>query len=130
MMSREDPDPYLVLGVRRQASPDEIARAYRRAARLTHPDGAGSGAGSERFRAVSDAYELLRDPGRRAGYDRRHPPAPSEAGRTARYAGPGSQHIVLGSLQVARSDDLRSVPGLGGVEELLTAIRSLLHGRW
>lgn len=58
MASREDPDPYVVLGVRRQASPEEIVRAYRRAARLTHPDGGRSGAGSERFRAVSDAYEV------------------------------------------------------------------------
>ena len=103
MTSRRDLDPYVVLGVRRQASPDEIARAYKRAARLTHPDGGGSGAGSERFRMVSDAYEVLRDPGRRAGYDREHPYSRFEARRTARHAGPGSQHIVLGS----RSEERR-----------------------
>jgi curved DNA-binding protein CbpA len=140
MTSREDLDPYVVLGVRRQASPDEIARAYRRAARLTHPDGRGSAAGSERFQAVSDAYEVLRDPGRRAGYDRQHPLSRQEAGRTARYAGPGSQHIVLGPQPspaavrpgppVANDDELRLVRGLGDIEELLTVIRSLLLGRW
>jgi DnaJ-class molecular chaperone len=137
MASREDPDPYVVLGVRRQASPEEIVRAYRRAARLTHPDGGRSGAGSERFRAVSDAYEVLRDSGRRAGYDRQHPLSRSEAGRTARYAGPGSQHIVLGSRpssatgrrgpSVANDDDLRVRSPID--EELLAVIRSLLLDR-
>ena len=139
MTSRGDLDPYVVLGVRRQASPEEIARAYKRAARLTHPDGGGSGAGSERFQMVSDAYEVLRDPGRRAGYDRQHPLSRQEAGRTARYAAPGSQHIVLGSQpssaarlgwRVASDDELRSVPGAGDIEELLTLVRSLLRGRW
>jgi curved DNA-binding protein CbpA len=140
MTSCEDLDPYVVLGVRRQASPDQIARAYRRAARLTHPDGGGSGAGSERFQAVSDAYEVLRDPGRRAGYDQRHPLSRQEAGRTARYAGPGSQHIVLGPRpssatgrrgpSVANDDDLWSVRVRGDIEELLTIVRSLLLGRW
>jgi len=140
MASREDLDPYVVLGVRRQASPEEIARAFRRAARLTHPDGGGSDVGSERFRAVSDAYEVLRDPGRRAGYDRQHPFFRSEVGRTARYAGPGSQHIVLGSppssavgppgSAVANDDDLRAVRSLIDIEELLAVIRSLLLERW
>jgi molecular chaperone DnaJ len=140
MSRREDLDPYVVLGVRRQASPDEIARAYRRAARSTHPDGGGSGAGSERFRLVSDAYQVLRDPGRRAGYDREHPLPGQEAGKTARYAGPGSQHIVLGSRfspavgragpAVANDEELWSVGGRGDIEELLTIVRSLLLGRW
>ena len=140
MTSRRDLDPYVVLGVRRQASPEEIARAYKRAARLTHPDGGGSGAGSERFQMVTDAYEVLRDPGRRAGYDRQHPLSRQEAGRTARYAGPGSQHIVLGSRPssaaglrgpaVVTDGELRPVRGPGDIEELLTVVRSLLRGRW
>lgn len=139
MTRREDLDPYVVLGVRRQASPEEIARAYRRAARSTHPDGGGSGAGSERFQAVSDAYDVLRDPGRRAGYDRRHPVPPDRAAKTAGYAGPSSQHIVLGSRSssadgrlrpvVAKDDELGLVRGSGGIEELLTVVRSLLLGR-
>ena len=139
MTSHGDLDPYVVLGVRRQASPEDIARAYKRVARLTHPDGGGSGAGSERFQMVSDAYEVLRDPGRRAGYDRQHPLSRQEARRTVRYARPGSQHIVLGSQPssaarlgwgVASDDELRSVPGPGDIEELLTLVRSLLRGRW
>lgn len=67
-------DPYVVLGVARRASASEIARAYRRAARATHPD-SGVGRSGDGFRAVSDAYETLRDPKRRAAYDRAHPAA-------------------------------------------------------
>lgn len=125
MTSREERDPYGVLGVRRQASADEIARAYRRAARATHPDGGGVGAGAERFRAVSDAYEVLRDPGRRAGYDQRHPlPRPKRAARvgggSVRYAVPGSQHVVLGSRQpFANVYEVRSHQRLGAVGEML-----------
>ena len=55
MTRRDDLDPYGVLGVRRQASPDQIARAYRRAARLTHPDGGGSGAASDKIKAMEAA---------------------------------------------------------------------------
>ena len=92
-------DPYIVLGVARQASREEIGRAYRRAARASHPDSGGAGS-VERFQVVSDAYELLRDPERRAVYDRSHPlarrrKAEARAG-SVRYAAPGSQHIVLG----------------------------------
>jgi curved DNA-binding protein CbpA len=139
MTSREDLDPYVVLGVRRQASAEEIARAYRRAARLTHPDSGGSGAGSERFRLVSDAYEVLRDPGRRAGYDRLHQfqrqEAAPAAGSSVRYAAPGSQHVVLGSRPpsaagrpgITARNELRAVRGPGDVEALFAVARSLLR---
>jgi curved DNA-binding protein CbpA len=95
----ERPDPYIVLGVARQASAEEIARAYRRAARASHPDG-GSAGSAERFRAVSDAYEELRDARRRETYDRSHPvvrshPVDPPRG-SVRYAAPGSQHVLLG----------------------------------
>jgi curved DNA-binding protein CbpA len=141
MTSREQQDPYGVLGVGRQASPDEIARAYRRAARATHPDGGGSDAGAERFRAVSDAYDVLRDPGRRAGYDQRHPlrreEATGAAGGSVRYAAPGSQHVVLGSrpptaavrprLSVANFDLVGSAEGLGDFEEMFRVALWLLR---
>lgn len=143
MASRDRWDPYGVLGVRRQASPDEIARAYRRAARATHPDSGRSGAGAERFRAVSDAYDVLRDPGRRAGYDRRHPlpcQQAAGAGGSVRYAAPGSQHVVLGSrppsaavsprLGVGHVDDVSSVRGLRDIEEVWRVALWLLHRNW
>jgi curved DNA-binding protein CbpA len=70
-MSGPASDPYVVLGVSRQASPSEIARAYRRAARATHPDSRPDDpSAAERFVNVSAAYEILGDPYRRAAHDR------------------------------------------------------------
>lgn len=117
-MTREHRDPYVVLGVGRQASPAEIAHAYRRAARATHPDSTSAGAGSaDGFRAVSDAYETLRDPARRAAYDRAHPlvrgsgrVAPPASRGSVRYAAPGDQHIVLGAPRVVRADPAGAAP--------------------
>jgi molecular chaperone DnaJ len=132
MTSREHLDPYVVLGVCRQASPKEIARAYRRAARATHPDRAVSGTGAEGFNAVSDAYDLLRDPGRRARYDQSHPlprGQTARAGGSVRYAAPGSQHVVLGS-GVGEVDETASTQGLGDIEEMFRLALSLLHGSW
>jgi curved DNA-binding protein CbpA len=99
-MTREHRDPYLVLGVGRQASASEIIGAYRRAARATHPDlSVGGTAATAPFQAVSDAYETLRDPRRRAAYDRAHPlvrSRPPSIRRTVAYDARDRQHIVLG----------------------------------
>ena len=66
-------DPYAVLGVSPTATQAEITRAYRRQLRTHHPDTRSkkstSGA-DERLRQILAAYALLRDPGRRADYDR------------------------------------------------------------
>lgn len=58
---------YLILGVDCDATPDEIKSAYRRQAKRLHPDIAGGG--SEPFREVQEAYEVLGDAGRRRTYD-------------------------------------------------------------
>lgn len=60
-------DLYAVLDVGRDASPDDIKRAYRRKAREHHPDAGGD---EERFKQVTRAYEVLSDPERRRRYDR------------------------------------------------------------
>jgi len=66
-------DHYEVLGVSRDALPDEIKKAYRRLARQHHPDanhGADAAAAEVEFKVVASAYEVLSDPERRARYDR------------------------------------------------------------
>ena len=64
-------DYYATLGVERDASPDEIKKAFRRLARATHPDANPDDPAAEaRFREVAEAYEVLSDPEKRARYDR------------------------------------------------------------
>jgi molecular chaperone DnaJ len=64
-------DFYAILGVERAASDDDIKQAYRRLAMQYHPDkNAGSKESEERFKEISEAYDVLRDPQKRAAYDR------------------------------------------------------------
>jgi hypothetical protein len=68
------PDLYALLGVNPHASEDEIVRAYRRSALASHPDAhPDDPRASVRFRALTDAYDVLSDPVRRARYDQAHP---------------------------------------------------------
>jgi molecular chaperone DnaJ len=62
-------DYYGILGVRRDAGPDEIKKAYRRLARELHPDVNPDPALQERFKEVTQAYEVLSDPEKRQMYD-------------------------------------------------------------
>jgi curved DNA-binding protein len=62
-------DFYEVLGVARSATPEEIQRAYRKLARTYHPDVNHDPGAEERFKEVSEAYDVLSDPETRRRYD-------------------------------------------------------------
>jgi molecular chaperone DnaJ len=63
-------DYYEVLGVPRDATPEQIKKAYRRLAMKLHPDVAAEPDAAERFKKVAEAYEVLQDPKKRDLYDR------------------------------------------------------------
>ncbi len=63
-------DYYQILGVSREASPEQIKKAYRQLAMKLHPDVASEPDAADRFKSVAEAYEVLQDPKKRDIYDR------------------------------------------------------------
>jgi molecular chaperone DnaJ len=101
-------DYYQLLGVSRTADTDEIKKAYRQLALQYHPDrNQGSKEAEERFKEVTQAYEVLRDPDKRALYDRY-----GEQGVKGRA---GAQGFDFGD---AVEVFMRDFGGFSGLEEL------------
>ena len=72
------PNYYEVLGIDRAANPEQIKSAFRREALRWHPDRNPDDPGAEgRFKAIAEAYEILRDSGKRSLYDSGRNPNPS-----------------------------------------------------
>jgi DnaJ-class molecular chaperone len=90
-------DPYEILGVARDASQEDISRAYRRLARKLHPDlNPGDKQAEERFKRLNAANDLLSDPEKRARFDRGEIDAtgaetPQQQHYWRDYAGAGAQ---------------------------------------
>jgi curved DNA-binding protein len=74
-------DYYKTLGVSSDASADEIKKAFRKAARKYHPDINQGGDNEKKFKDVNEAYEVLKDPERRAAYDQLGQEPPQAQGR-------------------------------------------------
>ncbi len=100
-------DFYLTLGVARNASDDEIKRAYRKLAMQSHPDrNNGSAEAEAKFKEITEAYDVLRDPNKRATYDRF-----GEAG--LRGGGTGYHHVDLAEALNIFMRDLGGFAGFG-----------------
>lgn len=98
-------DYYKTLGVSREASAEEIRRAYKKLARENHPDAKpGDEAAVERFKEIQEAYSVLSDAEKREQYDRYGAAFPGGAGGQGPFpytwtgGGPGGQQIDLGDL--------------------------------
>lgn len=90
-------DYYEVLGVKRDAKPEEIKKAYRRLARKYHPDvNPGDKASEERFKLTTEAHDVLSDPKKRSVYDRFGQYSDNLADAAARGAGPTSSRTSPG----------------------------------
>src|ERR1044071_1958433 len=91
-------DYYRILGVDRSADDKTIKSAYRKLARKYHPDVAKGKDAGDRFREVTEAYEVLSDPEKRRRYDtlgpdwQRHVQPPPPGG------GPGGVHVEYGDV--------------------------------
>ena len=62
-------DYYQTMGLARDATQDEVKRAYRKLARKYHPDVSKEADAEQQFKALGEAYEVLKDPEKRAAYD-------------------------------------------------------------
>ncbi|HEX9165034.1 MAG TPA: molecular chaperone DnaJ, partial [Gemmatimonadales bacterium] len=103
-------DFYDVLGVPRDASEDELKKAYRRMAMQYHPDRNKEPEAEAQFKEVAEAYEVLRDPQKRAAYDRY-----GHAGVSGAAGSQGFSHIDLSE---ALNIFMRDFGGFGGFESL------------
>src|SRR6184192_1934467 len=108
-------DFYAVLEVARTATDEEIKKSYRKLAMMYHPDrNNGAKEAEERFKEITEAYDVLRDANKRALYDRY-----GEAG--LRGGASGFHHVDLSE---ALSIFMRDLGGLGGFGELFGAASS------
>lgn len=112
---------YALLGVARDAGDADIKKAYRKLAMEYHPDRNPAPEAEARFKEITEAYEILRDPQKRAAYDRY-----GKAGLGAAAGGHGFHHVDLSE---ALNIFMRDFGGLGGLESLFGGGRARADAR-
>ena len=101
---------YVLLGVARDATEADIKKAYRKLAMEFHPDRNAAPEAEAKFKEITEAYEVLRDPQKRATYDRY-----GKAGLAGAGGGFGFHHVDLSE---ALNIFMRDFGGMGGLESL------------
>ena len=101
---------YVLLGVARDATEADIKKAYRKLAMEFHPDRNPAPEAEAKFKEITEAYEVLRDPQKRAMYDRY-----GKAGLAGAGGGFGFHHVDLSE---ALNIFMRDFGGMGGLESL------------
>jgi molecular chaperone DnaJ len=113
-------DFYVLLGVSRDATEVEIKKAYRKLAMEFHPDRNAAPEAEAKFKEITEAYEILRDPQKRAAYDRY-----GKAGVGA-GGGFGFHHVDLAE---ALNIFMRDFGGMGGFESIFGGGRARTDAR-
>ncbi len=99
-------DFYEILGVDRNASEDDVKRAYRKAARKYHPDvNPGDAQAEETYKRISQAYEVLSDPEKRAKYDQ-YGAAWQQAQQSGQYDGGDFGNFVYTNFGAGSFEDI------------------------
>jgi DnaJ-class molecular chaperone len=112
--------PYEILGVRKDASADDIRKAYRKLAKQYHPDlNPGKPEAEARFKSISAAYDLLSDPEKRARYDRGEidesgQERPQRSYRTYAEGAEGWRYQPEGEMDLSDLEDLFAAFGSAG----------------
>jgi curved DNA-binding protein CbpA len=129
MIENGSPDYYEVLQISPNAEPETVHRVYRLLAQRFHPDNQSTG-DADKFRLLSEAYQVLGDPERRAGYDVKRPNRQEERSRLISEAIRAVNDVeseqllrltVLELLYARRRSDNARTPGIfyGDLESLV-----------
>ncbi|MDR1213952.1 MAG: molecular chaperone DnaJ [Propionibacteriaceae bacterium] len=124
-------DYYATLGVGRDASPEDIKKAYRKLAMRYHPDVASEPDAAEKFKQIGEAYEVLSDPSKRDLYDRGGDPLQNGAGFAPGFGGFDFSTIVdamFGGAASARGPRSRVARGQDRLERVRLSLVEAAFG--